>query len=302
MTSIITDLLGGAERGRVRARGFADWSPRAETLALLARVNAVLGEYQDHLPLTLRQIFYRLVGAHGYEKTERAYERLGAHLVRARRARLIQMDAIRDDGGTVMRPTMWESAEEYLAAVRARAGRLMLDRTAGQKTRLTVVCEAAGMVPQLARVANRYGITVMSSGGFDSVTEKHKFAVEAANDERPTEVLHIGDHDPSGAHMCLAYYEDIEAFARALGGEVTVSRLAVTPEQIARYDLPTAPPKPTDRRAFVGQTCQAEALAPDVLASILREAIEARIGGRAYARVLARERRVQRDLLNRLRE
>ena len=157
MTSIITDLLGGAERGRVRARGFADWSPRAETLALLARVNAVLGEYADHLPLTLRQIFYRLVGAHGYEKTEQAYERLGAHLVRARRARLIQMDAIRDDGGTVMRPTMWESAEEYLAAVRARAGRLMLDRTAGQKTRLTVVCEAAGMVPQLARVANPYG-------------------------------------------------------------------------------------------------------------------------------------------------
>jgi hypothetical protein len=159
---IITDLLGGAERVRPRARGFADWSPRAETLALLARVNAVLGEYADHLPLTLRQIFYRLVGAHGYEKTEQAYERLGEHLVRARRARLIQMDAIRDDGGTVMRPTMWESAEEYLAAVRARAGRLMLDRTAGQKTRLTVVCEAAGMVPQLARVTNRYGITVMS--------------------------------------------------------------------------------------------------------------------------------------------
>ena len=76
----------------------------------------------------------------------------------------------------------------------------------------------------------------------------------------------------------------------------------MTPEQIAAYDLPTAPPKPTDRRAFAGQTCQAEALAPDVLARILRDAIEARIDGRAYARVLARERRVQRDLLNRLRE
>jgi hypothetical protein len=63
-------------------------------------------------------------------------------------------------------------------------------------------------------------------------------------------------------------------------GAVTISRLAVTPEQIAAYDLPTAPPKPTDRRAFAGQTCQAEALAPDVLASILRDAIEARIGGR----------------------
>jgi len=224
--SIITDLLGGAERVRPRARGFADWSPRAETLALLARVNAVLGEYADHLPLTLRQIFYRLVGAHGYEKTEQAYERLGEHLVRARRARLIPMAAIRDDGGTVIRPTMWKSAEEYLAAVRARAGRLMLDRTAGQKTRLVVTCEAAGMVPQLARVANPYGITAMSSGGFDSVTEKHRFAVEVANDDRPTEVLDTGDHDPSGAHKYLSYAEDIQAFARELGGEVSFTRLA----------------------------------------------------------------------------
>src|SRR5262245_55171597 len=190
------DLLGGAKRVKTRVRGFAPWNPQQETLHLIEQVREVLREYAPYLPLTLRQIFYRLVGAHGYEKTEQAYERLGEHLVRARRARLIQMDAIRDDGGTVMRPTMWESAEEYLATVRARAGRLMLDRTAGQKTRLTVVCEAAGMVPQLARVANPYGITVMSSGGFDSVTEKHEFAVEAANDERPTEVLHIGDHDP----------------------------------------------------------------------------------------------------------
>jgi hypothetical protein len=207
------------------------------------------------------------------------------------------MEAIRDDGGTVICPTMWESAEEFLAAVRAQAGRLMLDRTAGQKTRLTVVCEAAGMVPQLARVAAPYGIKTMSSGGFESVTEKHKFAVEVANDKRPTEVLHIGDHDPSGAHMCLSYWEDIEAFARDLGGAMTISRLAVTPEQIAAYDLPTAPPKPTDRRAFAGATCQAEALAPDVLAGILRAALEARIDRRAFDRVFRREREVRRELI-----
>ena len=79
----INELFGGAGRTRTRPRGFASWSPRQETLELLARVNAVLGEYQDHLPLTLRQIFYRLVGAHGYEKTEQAYARLGEHLVRA---------------------------------------------------------------------------------------------------------------------------------------------------------------------------------------------------------------------------
>jgi hypothetical protein len=70
----------------------------------------------------------------------------------------------------------------------------------------------------------------------------------------------------------------------------------VTPEQITRYSLPTAPPKPTDSRAFRGQTCQVEALAPDVLAQILRNAIEERIDHRALDRVLERERTARREL------
>jgi hypothetical protein len=296
----ISELFGGAERTRTRPRGFAPWSPRQDTLELIARVNAVLGEYRGHLPLTLRQIFYRLVGAHGYEKTERAYERLGEHLVRARRARIIPMEAIRDDGGATITPNMWASAEEYLDAVRAQAGELMLDRTAGQKTRLAVLCEAAGMTPQLARVTQPFGITVMSSGGFDSLTEKHAFAAELARHDRPTDVLSVGDQDGSGVWMLAAYAEDVEAFTRDLGGEATFTRLAVTPEQVREFNLPTAPPKPTDRRAFRGETCQAEALAPDVLAAILRDAIEARIDRRALDRVLKRERAVRRELMEKL--
>ena len=77
---------------------------------------------------------------------------------------------------------------------------------------------------------------------------------------------------------------------------------AVIPKQIRALRLPTAPPKLTDRRAFRGQTCQAEAIAPDVVADILRSAIEARIDHAAYQRVLRRERKVRRQLLERLTE
>ena len=38
----------------------------------------MLNEYEEHLTLTLRQVFYRLVAAYGYEKTERAYQNLTA--------------------------------------------------------------------------------------------------------------------------------------------------------------------------------------------------------------------------------
>ena len=113
-------------------------------------------------------------------------------------------------------------------------------------------------------------------------------------------MLDIGDHDPSGAHRFLAYQEDIKAFARELGGDVTFTRLAVTPRQIRRYDLPTAPKKSTDKRAFHGETCQVEALPPDVLANILRTAIERRTDRRIYERVLRQEQAVRSDLIRRL--
>jgi hypothetical protein len=277
-------LLGGARRVRTRVRGFAPWAPRGTTLELLEQVRGVLDEYEDYLPLTIRQIFYRLVGAHKYEKTERAYGRLCEHLNRARRARIIPMASIRDDSGVSSSPVSWDSAEQFMRTIREMAADFTLDRSAGQKTRLVVDCEAAGMVPQLERVAHPFGVTVISSGGFDSTTERHRFAAGLADHDRPTEVLDI-DHDPSGTHKVLAMMQDIQAF---------------TPAQITQYGLETAPPKATDKRAFRGRTCQAEALAPDVLAGILCDAIEARIDGRTYARVLARERRVQRDLLNRL--
>ena len=60
-------------------------------------------------------------------------------------------------------------------------------------------------------------------------------------------MLHIGDHDPSGAHLFLALAEDVQAFAIELGGVIEFSRLAVTPQQIDRLRLVTAPPKATDR-------------------------------------------------------
>jgi hypothetical protein len=247
-------LLGGASRVRTRVRGFATWSPKADTLALLDQVRGVLDEYEDYLPLTIRQIFYRLVGAHEYENTERAYERLSEHLNRARRARMIPMGVIRDDGGTILVPTTWRDADEYLAAVREEAKKLLLDRSIGQPTRLVVRCEATGMAPQLERVADPFGVMVMSSGGFDSLTKKTRIG------RRRRWISPISTH-PARTTF-LAEMEDVEAFARVLGGEVTFTRLAVTRDQISRYRLDTAPPKPTDNRAFHGETCSGRSTRP----------------------------------------
>jgi hypothetical protein len=107
--------------------------------------------------------FYRLVGAHGYDKTERAYERLSEALNRARRARLIPMASIRDGGGARVDPDFWRDTDQFLRSYRAAAERFRLDRQHGQPTRLLLLCEAAGMVPQLARAVDDYGLRVISA-------------------------------------------------------------------------------------------------------------------------------------------
>jgi hypothetical protein len=116
-------------------------------------------------------------------------------------------------------------------------------------------------------------------------------------------VLHIGDHDPSGTHMFSSTGEDVRQFAADLGlpGDILFTRLAVTPAQIRRLGLPTAPPKATDKRSFDGQTTQAEAIAPDVLAGIISAAIRARLNQDAYAAVLEQEKLMQKKLLGRVR-
>ncbi|MEU5108163.1 hypothetical protein AB0H07_38900 [Streptomyces sp. NPDC021354] len=101
--------------------------------------------------------------------------------------------------------------------------------------------------------------------------------------------------------MFSSLAEDVIAFAEAAGAEVAFERVAVTPEQIAAYDLPTAPPKTTDRRSFSGTTTtQAEALPPDILASIVREAIEAHRDPVVHQHALAREEAERRAIRQRL--
>jgi hypothetical protein len=285
-----------------RVRGLAAWEPQQKTRALLEQVRAVLAEYADHLPLTIRQIFYRLVGASGYDKTEKAYSRLGEHLNRARRAGLIPFDAIRDDGVTVREPVAWSGPRELAEAFLEHARGFRLDRQEGQPQRLMFIVEAGGMIPQIERIADPFGIRVQSCGGFDSLTAKRDLADMLG--ERPiAEVLHIGDHDPSGTHVFSSMAEDVQALARDLGlpGTILFSRLAVTPEQIDALGLPTAAAKETDKRSFSGETTQAEAIPPDELARIVRGAIDDRVDFAALRRVLNREKKYRRRLTARLR-
>ncbi len=267
-----SDRIVTAKSGR--PRGFIDWKPRAASQKLLHQIDAVLAEYIDHLPLTARQIFYRLVGAYDFPKLEKDYKRLQEALVRARRAQIVPFDHIRDDGIQRSNPPGFEDEESLREAIKQTIEQGVINPQEFQPLKQIVLCEAAGMLPQLARVANEFGVEVVSSGGFNSLTAKHDLASLIAAEDKPVIVQHIGDFDPSGVHVYQSLADDVSAFVDELGGEVSFRRLAVTPIHISNLSLATAPAKATDNRSFDGQgTVQAEAIPPNELARILKDAL-----------------------------
>lgn len=281
--------------------GFAPYSPRKDAQQVLDHVGEVLDTYADSLPLTLRQCYYRLVGAFGYPKSDAFYQRLSTILARARRAGMIDWGAIRDDGVTVRHcGGGHDGLDDFKERVLSSARWYSRDKSFGQPRQVFVICEAAGMVPQLVSAVGDYPAVVRSSGGMDSVTSKFDLARSCTRDD--TVVLHVGDLDPTGLSIFTGIHDDVRAMmediCRARGQPApryACKRVTVLPEHVETYDLLTGTAKTGDAKKswYLGingdplATCEAEALPPDVLQQLIREAVEAEIDMAAYQRAVA---------------
>ena len=295
-----------------RPKGYAPWKPQKKTARLIMRVKEILKEYEDHLPLTNRQIFYRLVAAYGHPKTENFAKSLNDHLTRARRSGKIPFEHIRDDGISIMAHAHYEDKNAFYKHVHDEGKAYKRDKLDRQGLDIRVYCEAAGMMPQLERVCEPYSIPVYSCSGFDSVTAKHELSESCwrrfVYKGRRTVILHLGDHDPSGESIFNdGLVQDIHAFLaedvphkdpRDIAG---FERVALTEDQVLRFNLETAPPKDTDSRtanwkgAATG-TCQLEALPPDKLAELLEAAIRRRLDMGVYKEDLKAEEEERRRI------
>ncbi len=279
------DTASRDNRRRTRPRGYAPYRPQAANRLLLEQIANVLDEYAEHLPLSVRQVYYRLVAQGHLDKTEAAYERLSEVLVRARRGRLVDFDDIRDDGVVTQQANYYTGVADFHDETAKRIRRYRRDRQEGQPVRIELWCEAAGMLPQLARVANEYSVPVFSAGGFASLTAVRHISTRAVEREVPTILLHVGDYDPSGQSTFVSMARDAATFVQAdrdLGPayqRIDAYRVALTANQVNAYQLPMAPAKKTDSRArsWTGGTCQLEALPPDVLAKVVESAIRDRL-------------------------
>lgn len=83
-----------------------------------------------------------------------------------------------------------------------------LQRQDGQPVHLEVWCEAADLMPRVARICGDRGITVFSGSGTDGLKAQKAVADRAARRAVQTIVGHIGDRDKHGEDMYDALAEN----------------------------------------------------------------------------------------------
>ena len=255
---------------------------------MLERINTILEEYRnDGYVLTLRQLYYQLVSKDIIPNNDREYAKLSNILKKGRMAGIVDWSAIED---RVRVPKLPYWVRDVQHAIQDTIEQYRVDRMQGQQRNIEIWVEKDALSNVLFRVTSKYHIRLMVNRGYSSISAMY----DAHRRLRSGDViLYFGDHDPSGKDMVRDIRERMEEFGR----EVDVRPVALTMEQIRRFNPPPNPAKITDPRAKwyireYGRTSwELDALAPRELIRLAEEAVEELIDLDLYNRCLDREQR-----------
>ena len=270
---------------------------RRLTQRQLAELRGRIHEILAHAPpATVRQVYYRLVASGAVEKTENEYKRTVRLLTAMRRERAVPMPWIADYTRWIRKPTTFDSPEHALRAT-ARLYRRKL--WANQAAYVEVWLEKDALAGVVIDETDPYDVPLMVTRGYPSVSFLHT-AAEAiraqAERGKPAHLYYLGDHDPSGVDISRHVEERIREHVPQ--ADLHFERIAVTPEQISAWSLPTRPTKRTDTRSrnFDGGSVEVDAIPPAQLRQLVRDAIEQNIDRRAL-RVLMAAEESEREML-----
>jgi hypothetical protein len=230
-------------------------------------------------PMTVRQVFYQ-ASVHGIvDKSETGYAKVQTDLVQMRRSGMLPFDWLADNTRWQRKPTTFGSPEQ---ALRQTAMFYRKDLWVDADAYVEVWLEKDALAGVLMPVTELYDVPLMVARGYASLSFLHSAASYIACLDVPTFIYHCGDFDPSGVNAG----EKIEETLRELApnAEIHFERIAVTPEQIVTWSLPTRPTKTTDSRArgFGDISVELDAIPPDNLRGLVESAIERHLPQEQY--------------------
>jgi hypothetical protein len=275
---------------------FIPWKPHAATLKVVEQVNTIIDEYMaQDFTLTLRQLFYQTVARGLLENSFSNYKRLGNIVRNARDGGMIDWNAIEDRTREVNTHTFWTNPAGIISAA---AHQYREDLWKGQRYRPEVWIEKEALLGVIEGVCTELRVPYFAHRGNTSQTLQYqagrRFAGFIDQGLIPL-VLHLADHDPNGIDMTRDNERRLALYARA---DIEVRRIALNMDQVEHYNPPPNFVKEADTRTsgyrerFDTDECwELDALSPAVIATLIRDEIEALINQRKWKTALTSETR-----------
>jgi len=260
---------------------------------IIRAVNEILREY--NMPLTLRQIYYRLVAMNLIENKLNSYKALSRMLVEAREKGLVPEHMIEDrarstHGGDWGYRSPEQFVQGEVSDFKECWQRYTRPLWETQGSYIEVWVEKDALSRLVSDVADRFRVKTCVGRGYSSYT----YVRDAVNRFKPMcekvcTILYFGDHDPSGLDITRDLGRRMSDYGAPF---VDIRRVALLPEQIERYDLPPAPVKMSDVRsaAFIKEhgtgVVELDAVEPKELQRMIHDAIRSEINIEEWNRVV----------------
>lgn len=268
-------------------------------LPMLNAVIAILNDQRKFRPLSDRRIHYAMLNdpplkhaskPHStYANDLKSYKALVDLLTRARLDGSIPFDAIADETRPV---TVWNVHQDVQPYLRQELDGFLKgywrDLLQSQPNHLEIMVEKNTVAPIIRPVASEYCIPMTSGRGFCSLPPRHDMAKRfRASGKGRLVLLMLSDLDPDGEEIA-------HSFARSMRDDFKIRKLdaikvAITGDQVVDYELSakmTAKETSTNYSKFTERhgddVFELEALTPETLQSLLRDAIDSVIDTDAF--------------------
>jgi hypothetical protein len=260
---------------------------RATKAEVAQRREALLDIIEAGRPMTVRQVFYQATVRGLVEKAESGYAKVQTDLTVMRRAGDLPYDWLADNTRWQRKPRTFASVED---ALRDTAAFYRKSLWTDADSYVEIWLEKDALAGVLYPVTSMYDVPLMVPRGYASLSFLYSAAEFISELNVPAHIYHLGDFDPSGVNAGEKIEETLCELAP--DAEIIFERIAVTPKQIAEWDLPTRPTKTSDTRArnFGEISVELDAIEPNRLRSIVQVAIERHLPARQFEILKAAEK------------
>jgi len=234
---------------------------------------------QQGPPMTVRGLFYNCENVHHVvSKSEAGYNQVAKQVLAMRRAGVLPYGWIADNTRWVRKPDTYAGLQAYFEHGRKAYRRALWDN---QKDYVEIWCEKDAIAGILNEITDEWDVPLYVIKGYSSETFVYNAAEHIKTIGKPTFIYYFGDWDKHGVNIS----RDIERKLRGFGARFYFERVAVLPQQITEWKLPTRPGKD----AGWGDCVEVDAIPADMLRDLAKFCIKAHIDDQVYQAAMRAE-------------